>query len=306
MSRGFVLVVDNEIGGVDNSGGHIVGRRFGSFLGMNQRKAFLMSIHEELGLDVHEPSSIITARWAEWVTAEPVLAHVPDPHGLGEWLSKGRMRADPAHWQTANQVLLALARLAAQDGGNDRDAALVLAWLMLPAAATVARQYQDGDPDIDAIVAGQLFIQVRTYPWRTRPGSVGAGIGRDLRRHVGRELGIQAGQRLVAVDPVVLDTQPADPEQGEVAEVAVAALLDDAERAGAIDAGQRQLLEDVLAQADALGPVLVRNRSLGGLTSPAITDPIARRRAVSVRTLRRQVSRATAAIAEVAALWEVA
>ena len=162
------------------------------------------------------------------------------------------LRADPAHWQTANQVLLALARLAAEDGGNDREAALVLAWLMLPAAATVARQYQDGDPDIDAIVAGQLFIQVRTYPWRTRPGSVGAGIGRDLRRHVGRELGIQSGQRLVAVDPVVLDTQPADPEQGEVAEVAVAALLDDAERAGAIDAGQRQLLEDVLAQADAL------------------------------------------------------
>ena len=118
MSRGFVLVVDNEIGGVDNSGGHIVGHRFGSFLGMNQRKAFAMSISDQLGLDVHDPVQIITRAWPGWVELEPDLAAVPDPPGLQAWVERDRMRACDQHWSAANQVLLGLARLGAVDGGR--------------------------------------------------------------------------------------------------------------------------------------------------------------------------------------------
>lgn len=274
---------------------------------MNQRKAFAMSISDQLGLDVHDPVQIITRAWPGWVELEPDLAAVPDPPGLQAWVERDRLRACDQHWSAANQVLLGLARLGAVDGGDDPEAALVLAWLMLPTAAAVARLYQSEEPDIDAVVAGQLFIQTRTYPWRTRPGSVGKGIGRDLRRHVGHQVGIVPGRHLIAVDPTVLEGRPVLESGSEVdAEVEVRQLLHEAVRDGVIDLEQRQLLEDVMAQVEQAGGTSLRNRSLGGLTAPSVTGPVARRRAVTERTIRRRFARATTAIAEACAMWEVA
>lgn len=266
-----------------------------------------MSIATALGLDVYDPLQIIESRWASWVDAEPALADVPDPSELEEWLAKDRMRANPGHWQVANEVMLGLARLAAVDGGDDGDAALVLAWLLLPTAIRAAAWYRPAAPeDIDELVAGQLFLQVRTYPWQTRPGSVGAGIGRDLRRHIGQELGLITPRfQMVAVDPLILDTNPAEPVDPP-AELTVIALMDEAEQNGVLSAGHRALLEELMEQGIASGATPARTRSLGGLASPALTSVVAARRRVSIRTIRRQVGDAVAAIVRMTAQWEVA
>ncbi|MFT4218098.1 MAG: hypothetical protein QM619_13080 [Micropruina sp.] len=77
--------------------------------------------------------------------------------------------------------------LAAEDGGDDVDAALVLAWGMLPAACGVARGLDDLDERIDELVASQLWIEVRTYNWRSGTHVAGT-IRANLRRHLLRDL----------------------------------------------------------------------------------------------------------------------
>lgn len=274
---------------------------------MHLRKAYLMSISTHLGLDVNDPLDIIARRWPDWAHQEPALFQVPNPMELWAWFSQSRMQ-DRAHWRNANRVLQALARLAAEDGVDDLDAALVLAWLMLPTANTVARWYQaDPADDVDAIVAGRLFILTRTYPWRARPGSVGANIGRDLRKYVGGELGLtRDALRLVFVDPLEFDDDPWVDDEGEDAAVTLSRLLDDVQAVGAISRQERQLLEDVVAQVEEVGGEIPRTRSLAGLTSPVVMTPLARKHALTPRTLRRRVTHLTRTIAETAALWEVA
>ncbi len=264
-----------------------------------------MSISEQLGFDVQDPGQIIARAWPTWAELEPDLAQVPDPTALQAWVELDRLRACDRAWSAANRVLQGLARLAAEDGGDDREAGLVLAWLMLPAAIAVARQYQVCDPEIDVIVAGQLFIEVRTYRWQTRSGSVGKVIARDLRRHVARQLGLE--QDLVAVDPTVLGSLPDTSADARAnAEVELLGLLQEAEQGGVIDRRQRLIVEDVMDQAWDTQLASLRNRALGGLTAPEVTVPVASRWAVSHRTIRRQVGQATHAIAEALAAWEAA
>ena len=274
---------------------------------MNQRKACVMTLTTELGLDAHDPLTIIDQCWAGWADREPALRRVPDPKDLLGWLAAERVRPNPEHHRVANRALLALARLAAPDGGADTDAALVLAWLMLPTAATLARYFQGHDPDnVDAIVAGQLFIQVRTYPWRTRRGSVAAGIARDLRRHVSAEFGIlRSVQRIVPINPLVFDQTIDDVEAHPATTVEY--LLAEATEAGVITDLQRDLLRDVMDEAEIVGRKAIRRtQRQGGLTASAILTPVAGRRAMTERTVRRLVSRATGAIGEMASSWEVA
>ena len=68
-------------------------------------------------------------------------------------LDAWRRAAEPA---LANDVLLGLARLAAFDGADDRDAALVLAWLLLPTALRVRRRLGLADDRVDEVLAAQL------------------------------------------------------------------------------------------------------------------------------------------------------
>ena len=79
-----------------------------------------MNITEMLGLQDERLESVLAEHWATWVAIEPRLGVVADPNRLDAW----RRAAEPA---LANDVLLGLARLAAFDGADDRDAALVLA-----------------------------------------------------------------------------------------------------------------------------------------------------------------------------------
>ncbi len=133
-----------------------------------------MSVETELGLGSNLESMIADA-WPSWTTIQPALRCVDDPRRLREWLQD----ADPAD---ADEVVYGIAWLASTEGGHDRDAALALAWLMVPGAAFLARKLRTLSLDIDHVVAAQLWILVRTFPLHRR--KVVRNLMWDLRAEV--------------------------------------------------------------------------------------------------------------------------
>ena len=117
---------------------------------------------------------------AEWVSEAPDLELVPATEKLYDWLRK----APP---EDADRVLRGLARLAHGGAGACPDAALVLAWVMMPSATVLAHQLRTLSEDIDCHVAAQLWSAVRTFPWRTT-GPVAANLNRNLRKKVLQDL----------------------------------------------------------------------------------------------------------------------
>ena len=160
-----------------------------------------MSVGDQLGLD--ENSELLDqARqtWPEWVAADPRLGVVKTFDDLRIWLPK-------VDYETSDEVLLALAMLAAPDGGDDIAAAAALAKCLLPGACRLAGRlstlpprdvFRDSQPveagawsaveRIDELVASQLWIEVRTFKWR-RLRKVAANILINTRVGVLREVG---------------------------------------------------------------------------------------------------------------------
>jgi hypothetical protein len=149
-----------------------------------------MNVGDLLGLD--DGSELLRQarqRWATWVAADSRLAVVNDFGDLRDWLAI----ADRA---AADDVLLALAMLAAPDGGDDVAAAGALAKCLLPGAcrlaawlATQRRHMLPGDISLATeLVASQLWIEVRGFPWR-RGKKVAANILMNTRAGVLRECG---------------------------------------------------------------------------------------------------------------------
>ncbi len=134
-----------------------------------------MSVREQLELG--EGSDLLARareQWPRWAQSDPRLVVVEDFDDLRAWLRQ----ADPAH---ADQVLLALAMLAAPDGGDDLVAAGALAHALVPGAAVLAARMVAlraiwrgtqwntgvlGGEDPDKLVAAQLWLEVRSFPWR--------------------------------------------------------------------------------------------------------------------------------------------
>ena len=155
-----------------------------------------MSVGELLGLD--EGSELLDRareRWAAWAADDIRLKVVDDFDDLRAWLLS-------VEREDADRVLLALAMLAAPDGGDELAAAGALAKCLLP-GATVAgericqmvvkdRIHVDGGGSIrqqvDELVASQLWIEVRCFPWR-RLTRVAANIVMRTRVGVLYELG---------------------------------------------------------------------------------------------------------------------
>ncbi len=67
----------------------------------------------------------------------------------------------------ADAILGALVRLAAKDGGDDADAALVVVHLLRQGVDGLARRFSHRGPDVLALVVGELTCQIRSFPWRT-------------------------------------------------------------------------------------------------------------------------------------------
>ncbi|HOF63377.1 MAG TPA: hypothetical protein PLD23_16020 [Armatimonadota bacterium] len=248
-----------------------------------------MSVATCLGVDDPERPALRLARdrWRHWCSTEPALSVVTDVRDLPQWLR-------PASPPARDEVLSALARVASRDP----QAVSVLTWLLLPGAVAVARQLADLSPDIDALVAGQLWLAVREYDGRPCRRVAAALLART-RREVMAELGVgDAGRRrdrawssvarTGSVPEVPLAHDEPDPER-ELAD-----LFDEASEVGALAREDRLLLLEVAHEAVRLGAPPRRGR--GGLTTPSVAESVATHHPVSARTVRRRTASALDAL----------
>ncbi len=118
-----------------------------------------MSVMQAMGLDNEQVLDLLVERWPQWCRKVPDLELLAEPARIDAW-----RRAAPA--AQVDRVLRGLAQLAATDGGDDLDAARVLAWLLMPVAVRLSAELVEFDPDIDEHIAACLWIEVRTARWQ--------------------------------------------------------------------------------------------------------------------------------------------
>jgi hypothetical protein len=258
-----------------------------------------MGVALHLGLGSDESPLLAAARtgWRRWCVDDPTLAVVSQLDDLPDWT---RQAADAEK----DAVLGKVAELAAYNG----DAAVVLAWLLLPGATRVAAELSDLHPDIDGLVAGQLWSEV-SAAHRLLPRRIAATILARTRREVAAEFGI--GDLAMRRDRVWAETVRIENDD-DLAVVAdgheslddlfdqITDLLIDALDANAIHVFDAWLIGDLAARAAALGVPGHRGRS--GLTAPVVVDQLAEVVHLSARAIRRRASAALDRLAEYVAV----
>lgn len=267
-----------------------------------------MSVATQLGLADPEGDLLGQARtmWPTWCAHNPCLNVVDDLLDLPPWLRA----ADP---EAGDSVLRRLAELASPTAGDDVVAAGALAWLLLPGACLMAHRLRSLTSRIDEVVAAQLWLEIRSFPWQ-RQRKVAANIVMNTRRGVLRELGV--GQSAREADPTWARSLQCDPDSpvwavmesrqepqsrsaAELADVLAWAL----ERS-VIDETDRDLLLTLAEVADRAG-VSHNGRGRSGLCSHTVATTVASLLGVSPITIRRRATAALSALAEVVAAAEI-
>lgn len=252
-----------------------------------------MSVATHLGLA--DPDSEVLAlarqRWAGWQLAHPELRVVDELADLPDWL-----RA--ADWAAADRVLLALAQLSAPDGGDDVAATGALAWVLLPGASLLAFRLGRLSQRIDEILAAQLWVEARTFPWK-RGHKVAANILMNTRKGVIRDLGIgNLGARTIPFPPsaeVWTEAAHCVQSAGPTAEQELLDVLELATSKRALSEDDRELLLSLAHAADLASPAR-SGRGHAGLMAPAASEAVAADRGVSPRTIRRRAARSVSAL----------
>lgn len=244
-----------------------------------------MSVAKCLGLhDVEGPAMVAAAAaWQRWCHQDPELAVVDDLLDVPGWTRR-------ATTASKDSLLVRLHWLAQVDA----EAASVLAWLLLPGATRLADGLRDLSPDIDALVAGELWLHVRSRPAER---CVAATILRAVRRSLLAELGqAEAAQRrdrtwantTLCDNPGVLDLLAGVPELHADAVFEASLLVQSALRGGLLDVSDASLLQQLAGAAQERSAPGRRGRA--GLTSPSVVEYVARYRPESVRSIRRRAS----------------
>ena len=240
-----------------------------------------------------------TGRWPAWVAAEPSLAQVS---GLEEVVAITQDLACPGQ---ADVLLASLVRLAAVDGGNDQDAAHAVALLLANGATNLARRLTSLSKDVDQIVAGQIWLQIREFPWRQRRRAIAKNILLDVRRAVLRDLGVDTrtcsrGVEVRVADPVALGAATdrgsvtlvtGDPDGRVGEELSLSSLLKWATGTGVVSDQDASILLE-LASLQVAAP-------LHGLSSAAEISAVATRLGVCGKTVLRSRDRALRSLVEV-------
>lgn len=242
-----------------------------------------MTVAESFGLTADKINDLINIHWPEWVTEAPDLQLVPATEKLCDWLRK----APP---EDADLVLRELARLAHEGAGTSPDAAFVLAWVMMPSATVLAHQLRTLSEDIDCHVAAQLWIAVRTFPWRTT-GRVAANLNRNLRKKVLQDLVPTSSPFPPDGDDVVQD----EPQPDAIEELIE--ILGDGLKAEVIGQDDVDLL---LAVMDAAAQLVPASGPGIGIIGDRVSARIGELHGCSPRTIRRRIKRSTDALSQLA------
>jgi hypothetical protein len=275
-----------------------------------------MSPTESLGVTWPGLSDRVERRHVldRWAAAEPLLAGVASLDVLAEVVHHGQ---DPAR---ADELLGGLVRLAAADGGDDEDAALVLAHLLDNGTRKLALQLRDLSDDIDELLAGELWLRIRAFPWRRRRRAYAKSLLLDTRLAVLAELRpyrTRDGQtRVILIDPVACwrdDDPAAEPANSTSRRTGVldrahvdehdqdgSSLLDVLEwarRSGVIDRADAALLLELVVAADEDSGATHRARLAGrSVNRRSEIAAVAARHGVVEKTIWRHRARALAAL----------
>ncbi len=120
-----------------------------------------------------------------WAGVAPALGRVATTAELIALLRRDDTRPGDRREQMDDwdELLAGLLQVAACDGGDDLDAVLLAIYAVAPGAERlVHRGFEPG------LVLGQLTIQIRTYPWRTRTRAVAANLLLDTEHALWREV----------------------------------------------------------------------------------------------------------------------
>lgn len=242
-----------------------------------------------------------TRTLARWAATEPALAGIDTLDELAGIVHRGGNAA------RADDLLGALIRLAALDGGGDEDAALLVAHLLANGTRKLALHLRDLSADIDDLVAGQLWLQIRTFPWQRRTRAYAKSLLLDTRLAVLADL--RPYRTRAGYDPVLLvdpmSTPAADGpcpadlldrpvlDEHDRDESGLADVLAWAQRCGVVDASDVALLIDLIAAAEHVGAEAVGHR---GVNVAAEIAAVADRHGVHAKTIWRRRARALAAL----------
>jgi hypothetical protein len=243
---------------------------------------------EQLGVaDLAQGLAEARQLWLEWVEEDSRLASAPAVDGLPAWSRVVGIDA-------ADEVLHALVRIGSPSGGDCLPAAWVVAWALLPGANAVARHAPAG-PETDALVASQLWLEIRQFPW-WRHRKVAGNVLANLRSVVAREGVLKrlswAERRTVPTDRLP-EQQPhvhASPDE-ELIEV-----LSWGEQVGLIGSGDRLLLSLLVEHTDRLGVRTVCRGGQGLMSASALAETAAEL-GLSPGTVRRRARRGIDALA---------
>ena len=133
---------------------------------------------DHLDISAEELAKLVRGRvWQRWLGAEPSLGRL-------ESLAELRL----LRGSEADQLLGALVRLAAADGGNDEIAARAVAHQLAGEALRVAVELCDLGPDVDHVVLTSLWMEIRTFPSRRRTRAFATSLRMATRRSALRYL----------------------------------------------------------------------------------------------------------------------
>jgi hypothetical protein len=260
-----------------------------------------MSVADQLGLDdeTSELLALADQRWGHWATAHPALAHCCGVRELRSWLP-GADQGD------ADAALHALATLAAADGGDDLAAAAALACALMPGACILANRLRTLAAHIDQIVAAQLWLEVRTFPWR-RLTKVAANVLMNTRAGVLADCGVRS--QLERTDPSWSRTSPVDPsgtfwggyafthlEHPTRPAQELLEVLEWGRKNHVITDDDRALLVCLVEAADRAATMRAC-RGAGGLLANEVSEEVAKQWGISPKTVRRRARRSIDALA---------
>lgn len=235
--------------------------------------------------------------WEDWRTAEPELQRL----GCLEELRELR-------GAEADQMLGALLRLAARDGSDEQLAATAVAHQMDSGMRKLAYSLRDMADDIDPLVMGTLWMEIRCFPWRRRSRSYATNLLWDTRSSVMRVLlPSRTGSGydpVVLVDPQSPTTPLASAESSafgvpgvgspEESRAELQELLDWALHSQVISPDDVALLLELIEAGLSIG--IGSGRTLRGICSQEAVQRVAERRRVCGKTVRRRRDRAVAAL----------
>jgi hypothetical protein len=261
----------------------------------------LMGPIDYVGLSRAELYDQVRGRvWQRWVDTEPVLANLACLEDL--WQRRGR---------EADRLLGGLVRLAARDGGDDQLAAIAICHQLAAQSRRVAIGLRDLSREIDEIVAGALWVEIKTFAWRDHTRGYATWLIWETRASVLGLLlptrGRAGAEREVAVDPLSplnpWSTQPAqtcDQHDADASEAELRELLRWALAAGHLTQVDVELLLDIVTAGASVAETA---HSRYGMCSQAAVHLVASRRAICSKTVMRHRDRIVQTLREAVPLY---